>query len=202
MVMFYFSANYHVDYIIKLLANVFIFVSCIILLMKRASPLYLHFNCDNRYLSWWFRSIWEICMNIVCNGEGVDFILISMFSVSFLWTRPRIEQNHRQTAGTSRDRQNMVFFAQNQINILYDFFEQSISFLKDGKCFKDSKWSGLGISRPLRRSHSVSIESRKSIVLNTKKIQNFRDTCCYFISKCSSDVSIHSITINSVYFDD
>ena len=80
----YFSANYHVDYIIKLLANVFIFVSCIILLMKRASPLYLHFNCDNRYLSWWFRSIWEICMNIVCNGEGVDFILISMFSVSFV----------------------------------------------------------------------------------------------------------------------
>ena len=121
-----------------------------------------------------------------------------------LWTRPRIEQNHRQTAGTSRDRKNMVFFAQNQINILYDFFEQSISFLKDGKCFKDSKWSGLGISRPLRRSHSVSTESRKSIVLNIKKIQNlyFCDTCCYFISKCSSNVSIHSITINSVYFDD
>ena len=68
----------------KALANVFILVSCIILLMKRASPLYLHFNCDNRYLSWWFRSIWEICMNIVCNGEGVDFILISMFSVSFV----------------------------------------------------------------------------------------------------------------------
>ena len=191
MVMFYFSANYHIHYIIKLLANVFIFVSCtVVLVMKRGSPLYLHFNCDFDQFE---KSVW---ISLVCNGEGVDFMLILMFSVSFVdptknWAKSSTNSWHIE--GPSK---HGVLCSKP------DFFEQSISLLKDWKCFKDSKWSGLGLSRPLRRSHSVSTESRKSIVLNTKKIQKFCDTCCYFSSKCSSNVSIHSITINSVYFDD
>lgn len=125
MVMFYFSANYHIHYIIKLLANVFIFVSCtVVLVMKRGSPLYLHFNCDFDQFE---KSVW---ISLVCNGEGVDFMLISMFSVSFVdptknWAKSSTNSWHIE--GPSK---HGVLCSKP------DFFEQSISLWKTENVLK------------------------------------------------------------------